>query len=275
MGALPSPLGRLLLAPVVGLHLGIHDNGAIKPSSPTTQSGHSSIALPSGFTDPYTGMEFVCIRGGVFDLGDTFGDGSWDEGPTHAVSVQDFCLGRTEVTQGQWEAVMGANPAHFRGPNRPVEMVSWDEGQMFLRKLRQMTGQIYRLPTEAEWEYAARSGGRKEKWAGISGEGDPGDCGWYRANSGRQTHPVGQKMPNRLGLCDMSGNVSEWCQDWYGGYCATPKQDPGGPECGELRVHRGGNCRDRATRVRTAYRGLMRPTSRSCTVGLRVAASPP
>ena len=163
-----------------------------------------------------TDIEMVLVKGGCYQMGDTFGDGFTDEKPVHEVCVDDFYLGKYEVTQGQWQAVMGNNPAYFKnGDNYPVENISWNNAQEFIQKLNQKAGKRYRLPTEAEWEYAARSGGSGEKWAGTSNEAELGDYAWYYANSGNKTHSVGEKRPNGLGLYDMSGNVWEWCQDIY------------------------------------------------------------
>lgn len=196
------------------------------------------------YTDPTTGIEMVFAKGGCYQMGDTFGDGNSDEKPVHKVCVDDFYIGRYEVTQGQWKAIMGRNLSYFKdcGDNCPVEQVSWNDIQNFINKLIQKTGKKYRLPTEAEWEYAARSRGKNEKWAGTSNESEIGDYAWYLSNSGSKTHPVGQKKPNGLGLYDMSGNVWEWCSDWYGKnyYGNSPKDNPTGPSGGQFRVLRGG-----------------------------------
>ncbi len=162
-------------------------------------------------------MEFVLVKGGCFEMGDTFGDGADDEKPTYEACLKDFYLGKYEITQGQWKRVMGANPSNFKeSDDHPVETVSWNEAQEFIRRLNQMSGKNFRLPTEGEWEYAARSGGKREKWAGTSNETELQDYAWFGSNSGSRTHPVGQKRPNGLGLYDMSGNVSDWVGDWYG-----------------------------------------------------------
>jgi len=168
------------------------------------------------YIDPVTGMEFVFVKGGSYQMGDTIGGGREDEKPVHEVCVDDFYLGKYPVTQGQWVKIMGKNPSYFKsGDNYPVESVSWDDVQEFIKELNQMSGQRYRLPTEAEWEYAARSGGKREKYAGTSSDSELGDYAWYTSNSGDKTHPVGQKRPNGLGLYDMSGNVLEWVEDLY------------------------------------------------------------
>ncbi|HUV08617.1 MAG TPA: SUMF1/EgtB/PvdO family nonheme iron enzyme, partial [Spirochaetia bacterium] len=168
-------------------------------------------------TDPIKAIDFVLIKGGCFQRGDTFGDGRADEKPVRTVCVDDFYIGKYEVTQSQWQSVMGNNPSFFKkcGEKCPVEQVSWNDIQEFITKLNTKTGKKYRLPTEAEWEYAARSGGRKEKYAGTSSDIELGKYAWYSANSGGSIHPSGQKQPNGLGLYDMTGNAWEWCQDWY------------------------------------------------------------
>lgn len=173
------------------------------------------------YTDSVTGMEFVLVKGACFHMGDNLrdvdndgvGDVDKDEMPVHEACVDDFYIGRHEVTQGQWEEVMGSNPSNsMNGNNYPVERVSWNDVQDFIGKLNNKTGRNYRLPTDAEWEYAARSGEKKETWAGTSDKSELRRYAWYSSNNSRgQTHPVGQKEPNGLGLYDMTGNVWEWC----------------------------------------------------------------
>jgi formylglycine-generating enzyme required for sulfatase activity len=206
-------------------------------------------------TDPTTGMELKKVTGGTFTMGDTFGDGDTNEQPTHQVTVSDFYIGTYEVTQGQWQAVMGNNPSYFSscGSNCPVEQVSWEDVQTFIARLNQKSGKNYRLPTEAEWEYAARSGGQSEKY---SGSNSVGGVAWYDSNSGSTTHSVGLKQGNGLGLYDMSGNVWEWVNDWYGGYSnsSTLQTNPTGPTTGSNRVVRGGSWYDDAGDARASYR---------------------
>ena len=161
-----------------------------------------------------------------------------------------------------------------------MENVSWGECQEFIQRLNQKSGETYRLPTEAEWEYAAAFGsaqapGKKEKWAGTLSEGDLGDYAWYSANSGSKTHPVGTKKPNGLGLYDMTGNVWEWVQDWYGDYSAGAKTDPAGPPSGSTRVIRGGSWDYDSRYVRAAFRSFMSPDDRSFNLGFRLLRAGP
>jgi formylglycine-generating enzyme required for sulfatase activity len=211
-------------------------------------------------------------------MGDTFGDGGAAEKPVHEVCVDDFYLGVYEVTQAQWEKVMGNNPSNFRkGGNYPVEQVSWNDIQDFLGRLNRQSGRRYRLPTEAEWEYAARGGGKREKYAGTSRENELSDYAWYGANSGSSTHPVGQKKPNGLGLYDMSGNVWEWCADWYDGnyYQDSPKNNPTGPNSGQSRLLRGGSWVSNPGNTRTAKRSGYDPATRYDNDGFRLGLSAP
>jgi formylglycine-generating enzyme required for sulfatase activity len=212
------------------------------------------------YTDPETGMEFVLVKGGCYQMGDTFGDGSDDEKPVHEVCVDDFYIGKYEVTQGQWRTIRGNNHSYFSncGDNCPVEQVSWNDIQDYIRILNQQTGKTYRLPTEAEWEYAARSGGKSEKY---SGGNNVDSVAWYKANAGSQTHPVGRKQPNGLGIYDMSGNVWEWCNDIYDEhyYRNSPRDNPRGPSSGSLRVLRGGPWGRSADYARAADRNWNDP----------------
>lgn len=193
--------------------------------------------------------------------------GSWsgdsDEQPVHSETVGTFYIGRTEVTQRLWAAVMGNNPSKFRGENNPVESVSWYDCQEFVERLSRMTGRTFRLPTEAEWEYAARGGNRSRGYL-YSGSENLSSVGWYDGNSGSMTHPVGQKLDNELGIFDMSGNVYEWCQDcWRSNYNASTN-------C-SYRVLRGGGWYDAATGCRVAYRNDNSPDCRRGINGMRLA----
>ncbi|MDP1992778.1 MAG: SUMF1/EgtB/PvdO family nonheme iron enzyme [Syntrophales bacterium] len=228
-------------------------------------------------TDPIKAIEFVLIKGGCFQMGDLFGDGQADEKPDHAVCVGDYYLGKYEVTQGQWQSVMGNNPSFFKdcGEKCPVEQVSWNDIQEFIKKLNSRTKKNYRLPTEAEWEFAARNRGMKEKYAGTSSDGEVGKYAWYSANSNGRTHPTGEKQPNRLGLYDMTGNVWEWCQDWYGEkyYSQSPGKNPPGPQSGMRRVLRGGAWLFEPAGIRAATRYGLTPASRSDLYGFRLSIS--
>jgi formylglycine-generating enzyme required for sulfatase activity len=224
-------------------------------------------------------MEFVFVKGGCFQMGDTFGNGISNEKPAHEVCVNDYYIGKYVVTQGQWKKVMRNNPSHFRncGDNCPVEHVSWDDTQLFVLFLNQRTGKTYRLLTEAEWEYAARSGGKNEKWAGTSSESELGDYAWYRANSGGQTHPVGQKKPNGLDIYDMSGNVGEWVEDTYSktAYSSHSSNNPIYAGSGAYdRVLRGGGWRENPDYVRTAGRYYSCQFCWGDFIGFRLARTP-
>ena len=222
----------------------------------------------------------VYIKGGCFDMGNIFGDEEAEGGekPVHTVCVGDFYLNKTEVTQKQWIDIIGHNPSKFKSGDRPVERVSWNSVQDFIKKLNKATGMNYRLPTEAEWEYAARSGGGKEKWAGADEESELGEYAWYYNNSARDgTHSVAGKEPNGLGLYDMMGNVWEWCSDWYDRnyYENSPAKNPQGPSDGSTRVLRGGCWRSKPVHIRTVDRNDFDPDSKKfATTGFRLARNP-
>ncbi|MCB0530730.1 MAG: formylglycine-generating enzyme family protein [Lewinellaceae bacterium] len=215
--------------------------------------------------------EMVLVEGGTFTMGCTAEQGDdcdFDEKPAHRVTLNTFYMAKTEVTQAQWRAVMGSDPPnlYFKGCDQcPVENVSWNDAQDFLKKLNAKTGRKYRLPTEAEWEYAAR-GGNKSKGYKYAGSNSLDEVGWHRGNAGGKTNPAGQKKANELGLYDMSGNVFEWCNDWYvEAYPAAAQTDPPEPASGTHRVFRGGawrfdsgNCRvaDRVRGISYGYEYL-------------------
>ena len=208
----------------------------ISTSQPQTPS--ASASLPSGrvITIPVkngVSIEMVRVKSGSFDMGNVF-----DE-PIHRVTLtNDYYLGKYEVTQALWKTVMGNNPSFFKEDNNPVEQVSWDDCQIFIEKLNALTGFHFRLPTEAEWEYA-ESGGRKSRGYRYSGSNTLGDVAWHNGNSGSKTHTVGTKQPNELGIYDMTGNVAEWCQDVYGPYASGSLKNPMGAKEGKKRVVRG------------------------------------
>ena len=225
-------------------------------------------------TDEKTGMEFVFVKGGCYQMGDTFGGGDGDEKPVHEVCVSDIYIGKFEVTQGEWEKIMGSNPSYFKkGSRYPVEQVSWNDTQEFFRKMNSQPGKQYRLPTETEWEYAARSGGKLEKYAGFSDAPDLDLYAWYDKNAGDSTHPVGEKKPNGLGLYDMTGNVFEWVQDWKGNYSSSSRDNPKGPLSGTYRVLRGGSWNYILRLLRATSRNHRPPDSRLNSYGFRVVFS--
>jgi len=230
----------------------------------------TTISSESSETITANGVSFTMIKveGGTFKMGSKRGNS--DEKPVHQVTLSSFSIGQTEVTQELWEAVMGSNPSYFKGSKLPVEKVSWNDCQTFITKLNQLTGKTFRLPTEAEWEYAAR-GGNKSKGYTYSGSNKIGDVAWHSSNSNSTTHDVATKSPNELGLYDMTGNVWEWCQDWYGSYSSGSQTNPTGPTSGSSRVLRGGGWVSDATNCRVANRSSLKPTGTSYYLGLRLA----
>jgi formylglycine-generating enzyme required for sulfatase activity len=226
------------------------------------------------WTDPATGMEFKWVPAGSFEMG----CGSWTsdcdsyEKPLHSVRLSGFWLGKFEVTQGQWQRVMGNNPSDSKyGDNYPVERVSWNDAKEFISKLNAQGSIKFRLPTEAEWEYAARSGGRPEKYAG----GDDLDrVAWYTSNSGDSTHAVGTKAPNGLGLYDMSGNVWEMVEDVYGTYSSSSQDNPVVTGGGSFRVFRGGSFHNEPRNARAAFRSLLARDTRGGNLGFRLVRIP-
>lgn len=231
------------------------------------------------FRDYFTGMEFVFVKGGCYQMGDVFGDGNSDERPIHEVCVNDFFIGKYEVTQSQWEKAMGYNPSFFkRGGSYPVENMSWFEIQDFIKRLNSLVNMQYRLPTEAEWEYAARNRGRKEKWSGTNKESELNDFAWTDRNSNGETHPVGLKKPNGLGIFDLTGNVWEWVADWYDQdyYRHSPRDNPQGPghSWDNTKVIRGGSWISMPGDCRNSLRAKAIPTVRG-NLGFRLAFSSP
>lgn len=223
------------------------------------------------------GVQFTMVEvgGGTFTMGATSEQGSdaWDEEkPAHEVTLSDYYIGQTEVTQALWEAVMGSNPSDSKGDNLPVERVSWDDCQVFIQKLNQLTGKQFRLPTEAEWEYAAR-GGRKSRGYKYAGGNNIDSVAWCDGNSGNETHPVATKQANELGIYDMSGNVLEWCSDWCGDYTSSSQSDPQGSSSGSFRVIRGGCYYNFARNCRVSYRISNTLDYRSGYLGLRLSCN--
>ena len=223
------------------------------------------------------GLEFVLIPAGSFTMGSENKDRPAKEKPAHKVRLsRPFYLGKFQVTQEQWEAVMDTNPSAFRFPNHPVEQVAWDEVQEFIKRLNEKEGhQRYRLPTEAEWEYAARAGTNTE-WSFGKDSLRIDDYAWYIENSGETTHPVGQKQPNAWGLYDTGGNAFEWVADWYDPdyYSVSPAVDPAGPPTGGSRVIKGGCWTCQPVGVRPANRNGLAPNERSSSLTFRLALSP-
>ena len=240
--------------------------------SPSVASGSNAISIP---VKDGISIEMVKVEAGTFMMGATSemkDPYDWEK-PVHQVTLtNDYYMGKYEVTQALWEAVMGNNPSHFKGENLPVETVNWNECQVFISKLNSMTGRKFRLPTEAEWEYAAR-GGKKSRSYQYSGSSNISDVAWYDGNSGSKTHPVGTKQANELGIYDMSGNVYEWCLDWYGSYSSSSQTNPTGADSGSKRVYRGGSWYDYAWSCRLSNRYFNTPDFRIDDLGLRLALS--
>jgi len=234
---------------------------------------------PKGYyADPIMGR-FNQVKGGSFDMGCTGEQRGCDddEQPVRRVTLSDYYMGETEVTQAQWRAVMGSDPPElrFKGCDAcPVEGVSWDDVQAFISRLNSRSGgKRYRLPTEAEWEFAAR-GGSLSRGYQYAGSNNLDEVGWYSANSGSKTRPVKGKKPNALGLYDMSGNVWEWCSDWYGSYASGAQSNPLGPSSGSDRVIRGGGWSNFAEGCRVAFRLGGYPGTRNFLVGFRLVLVP-
>jgi len=220
-------------------------------------------------------MAMVAVKGDEFIMGCTdeqAADCNESEKPTRRVIVSDFYIGKYEVTQAQWKAVMGNNPSRFKGDNLPVEQVSWNDIQEFIGKLNKQTGKQYRLPTEAEWEFACRGGVSSAHYK-YSGSNTANEVAWIDANSGQTTHPVGTKAPNELGIYDMSGNVLEWCSDWLNQYTVGAKLNPKGAASGTLRVGRGGSFRSIERVIRVSARSGNQPDGRAMNLGFRLVCS--
>ena len=239
---------------------------AISSSSSNTKTIHVKDGIS---------IEMVRVEAGSFVMGATpeMKKPWYDEDPTHQVKLtDDFYIGKYEVTQALWKAVMGNNPSGFKGDNLPVETVSWNECQEFISKLNSITGKTFRLPTEAEWEYAAR-GGNKSRGYQYSGSNILSDVAWYIDNSENMTHPVGSKQANELGIYDMSGNVFEWCQDRYGSYSSSSQTNPTGATSGSRRVNRGGSWVNNAWNCRLSYRFNDSQGYRDDYIGFRLVLS--
>ena len=244
--------------------------------TPSVASGSNTISIP---VKDGISIDMVKVEAGTFMMGatsemkDSYDDPDSDEKPVHQVTLtNDYYMGKYEVTQALWQAVMGSNPSNFKGDNLPVEEVSWNDCQEFISKLNSLTGRKFRLPTEAEWEYAAR-GGKKSRSYQYSGSSNISDVAWYDGNSVNKTHPVGTKQANELGIYDMTGNVWEWCSDWYGFYSSSSQTNPTGADSGSSRVFRGGSWYGNARYCRLSFRDCTPPDCRGYNLGLRLALS--
>ena len=241
-------------------------------STSSVSSGNNEISIPvkNGIT-----IDMVKVEAGTFMMGATseMQDPYGDEEPVHQVTLtNDYYMGKYEVTQTLWQAVTGKNPSQFKGDDLPVEQVSWKDCQKFISKLNRMTGRKFRLPSEAEWEYAAR-GGKKSKGYQYSGSSNISEVAWYDGNSGSKTHLVGTKQANELGIYDMSGNVWEWCQDRNGVYSSSSQTNPINAVSGSNRVYRGGCWYDVARNCRSSCRNYGTPGRRPLNLGLRLVLS--
>ena len=257
---------------VVLLEMIANDNG-------TQQSDNGTQTFTVNGVD----FKMVSVEGGTFQMGATEEQGSDafdEEKPVHEVTLSSYCIGQTEVTQELWQAVMGKSPSDDAqwtatigmGGQYPVYYVRWEDCQTFIARLNLLTGQNFRLPTEAEWEYAAR-GGAKSKGNKFAGSDTASDVAWYKGNSGNSTHKVGTLQPNELGLYDMSGNVAEWCADWFNTkyYASSPTDNPTGPTTGKNRISRGGSWTSTESVCRISYRGKNDPMTNARNLGLRLA----
>lgn len=241
--------------------------------TPPSGGGSVNDGQNKVFTVNGVSFKMIAVKGGTFTMGATSEQtgADPDESPTHSVTLSDYYIGETEVTQELWNAVMGSNPSNFTGNmQRPVEKVSWIYCQTFISRLNELTGETFRLPTEAQWEYAARGGNKSQGYL-YSGSNMIDYVAWYTFNSSTTTDPVKTKAPNELGIYDMSGNVWEWCSDWYGSYSSAAQTDPTGPSTGSYRVCRGGSWDNFATYCRVAARISYTPTISFNDLGLRLA----
>uniref|UniRef100_UPI0039A4F2DD formylglycine-generating enzyme family protein n=1 Tax=Ornithobacterium rhinotracheale TaxID=28251 RepID=UPI0039A4F2DD len=234
------------------------------------ESGFSKLILKINELE----IEFIPVTGSLFNMGNKEGDD--DEKPLHMVRVKDFYIGKTEVTQELYRTIMKKNPSEFNCDFCPVERVSWLDTQEFIKKLNQITGLKFRLPSEAEWEFSAK-GGKKSKRFDYSGGNEINKIAWNASNSSGRSHPVSEKEPNELGISDMTGNVWEWCQDWYEPdyYQFSPKNNPVNTNLGSSRVLRGCSWRNNEDKCRVTYRFGYSPTDRRSNVGFRLVLDYP
>ena len=254
----------------------VNDDGVVDLSDATTLIDHVLNGVNNGSSHIFIAnnvmFEMVRVEGGTFTMGATAeqaSDAFSDELPTHKVTLSPFLIGKYEVSQTLWLAVMGENPSVNTGINLPVDNVTWNECQTFITKLNELTGKNFRLLTEAEWEYAAR-GGNKSKGYKYSGSNNLGDVAWYIDNSNNTSHAMGTKAPNELGIYDMTGNVMEWVSDWKGSYSSGAQTNPTGPDSGTYRVNRGGSYGNVERLSRITNRNSIDPNMSSKTMGLRI-----
>ena len=254
----------------------VNDDGVVDLSDATTLIDHVLNGVNNGSSHIFIAhnvmIEMVRVEGGTFTMGATAeqaSDAFSDELPTHKVTLSPFLIGKYEVSQTLWLAVMGENPSVNTGINLPVDNVTWNECQTFITKLNELTGKNFRLLTEAEWEYAAR-GGNKSKGYKYSGSNNLGDVAWYIDNSNNTSHAMGTKAPNELGIYDMTGNVMEWVSDWKGSYSSGAQTNPTGPDSGTYRVNRGGSYGNVERLSRITNRNSIDPNMPSKTMGLRL-----
>ena len=263
---------KILLIIFAVLVVGINAQTTKKKVTPAPKSKKTKSKLPADVSKVKPAMIF--IEGGTFSMGSD--SSAADEKPVHSVTLNDFYIGKYEVTQKEWIDIMGENPSDFPTLDRPVENVSWDDIQLYLDKLYIKTGMPYRLPTEAEWEYAAK-GGQLSKGYKFSGADTIYDAAWIDGNSGKTSHKVGEKRANELGLYDMTGNVWEWCQDIYAEdfYKKSPAQNPHGPKVGTEYILRGGSWINAEFNCRMTERLSSEPTERFSNYGFRVVLDGP
>lgn len=254
----------------------VNDDGVVDMSDATTLIDHVLNGVNNGSSHIFIAhnvmIEMVRVEGGTFTMGATAeqaSDAFSDELPTHKVTLSPFLIGKYEVSQTLWLAVMGENPSVNTGINLPVDNVTWNECQTFITKLNELTGKNFRLLTEAEWEYAAR-GGNKSKGYKYSGSNNLGDVAWYIDNSNNTSHAMGTKAPNELGIYDMTGNVMEWVSNWKGSYSSGAQTNPTGPDSGTYRVNRGGSYGNVERLSRITNRNSIDPNMSSKTMGLRL-----
>ncbi|MFN0112470.1 MAG: SUMF1/EgtB/PvdO family nonheme iron enzyme [Blastocatellia bacterium] len=284
---IPKPLGKIRPLPPINRREEFDEEEVTAAPSPIVQPPRPKIVEPAkpklihqNFTEDLGNgikLEMIAIPGGSFQMGSNDSD---REKPIHRVTLSPFHIGKFQVTQAQWKAVMKANPSNFKGDNLPVETISWTDAFEFCLKLSEKTGNEYRLPTEAEWEYACLAGSTGKYCFGDD-KALLNDYAWYYENSGSKTHPVGEKKPNNWGLHDMHGNVWEWCQDWYDAnyYAELGKQgetvNPQGPANGKYRVLRGGSWLNDLSDARAVVRLGDIPAARNYGFGFRVVVCRP